>query len=213
MRYTFHTADAFTNQHFHGAQIAVFPEADGLDAEQMQMLAAELNLSETAFVLRIAGRPDARRVRLFSPQVELDFAGHPIIAAGAVLAEVGDLSFSDGHAMLVFEMNSSAVDVRIETRDPGSAFVQFRLSVKPLSDRFVPRPEEMAACLGLEVAEVDHHEYQPSLVVCDRPYLVVPLRSYEAVRRASFSDEGWSRSSAPALMADEMLLFSTHASD
>ena len=50
MNYNYYIADVFTRQIFNGAQIAVFPNADGLSTEQMQLLAMELNLTETVFV-------------------------------------------------------------------------------------------------------------------------------------------------------------------
>ena len=49
MQFKYYIADVFTDKPFNGAQIAVFPCADGLDQAQMQLLARELNLSETAF--------------------------------------------------------------------------------------------------------------------------------------------------------------------
>jgi 16S rRNA G1207 methylase RsmC len=69
--YTFYTADVFTNRSFQGAQIAVFPEAKGLNTHAMQQLANELNLSETVFVFNSNGEGDGRTMCTFSPVIRL----------------------------------------------------------------------------------------------------------------------------------------------
>ncbi|MDD5274416.1 MAG: PhzF family phenazine biosynthesis isomerase, partial [Methylovulum sp.] len=78
--YHYYIADVFTRQIFNGAQIAVFPYAEALSRQQMQKVASELNLSETVFVKKHDKRTGRRVMRVFSPQREIDFAGHPIIA-------------------------------------------------------------------------------------------------------------------------------------
>ena len=71
-------ADVFTQQIFNGAQIAVFPHAEGLNVEAMRLIARELNLTETVFIFRCRDW----RMRFFLPYNKIDFAGHPIVAAG-----------------------------------------------------------------------------------------------------------------------------------
>jgi len=75
MKYNYYIADVFTKQIFNGAQIAVFPNAEGLSKEQMQLVARELNLSETVFVFHPDKQITNRVMRIFSPLGEVDF-GH-----------------------------------------------------------------------------------------------------------------------------------------
>jgi trans-2,3-dihydro-3-hydroxyanthranilate isomerase len=213
MQYEFFTADAFSEHRFHGAQIAVFPSAEGLDETQMQTLASELNLSETVFVLPVEGDPLRRRLHIFSPRRQIDFAGHPILATGAVLANTGAIEIGAEPIHMVFEQNTGPIDVYIEKRPNGPVFVQFSVQVKPITDHFVPRREEIAEFLGLEAAELEHSRFRPMMVACDRPYLVVPVRSHEAVRRASFNYPAWNHSSAPTILADEVLIFASASAD
>lgn len=213
MEYEFHTADAFTSERYQGAQIAVIPRADGLDAAQMQRIAAEFNLSETVFVFRVASRPDARRLRIFSPTAEIDFAGHPIIAAAHVLASIGDIRLAEPHTQIVFEQNAGPVDVHVTRHDDEPLLVQFQLRVRPRTDHFVPSRGELATILGLDPDDITGQPYKPLLVSCGRPYLVIPLRSRAAVRKAAFSYRHYTASSAPSMMAREMLLFATQAAD
>jgi trans-2,3-dihydro-3-hydroxyanthranilate isomerase len=80
--------DVFTATPFAGNPLAVVFDADGLSAAQMQSLAAEFNLSETVFVCAPTGRADYR-ARIFTPRVELPFAGHPSVGAAHTLARTG----------------------------------------------------------------------------------------------------------------------------
>src|SRR6266536_5006078 len=77
-------ADVFTDTPLDGNPVAVFTDARGLEAGEMQRLARELNLSETVFVLPAAGEGHAR-IRIFTPGVELQFAGHPTLGTSFVL--------------------------------------------------------------------------------------------------------------------------------
>ena len=95
MKYNYYIADVFTKQIFSGAQIAVFPNAEGLSQQQMQLVARELNLSETVFVFHPDKQTTNRVMRIFSPLSEIDFAGHPIIATAFVLASCGDIQLND----------------------------------------------------------------------------------------------------------------------
>src|SRR5487761_2719370 len=85
--YEFVTVDVFTEQRFGGNPLAVFPEARGLRDADMQAIAAEFNLSETAFVLPPDNPQHHARVRIFTPRTELPFAGHPNVGTGFVLAQ------------------------------------------------------------------------------------------------------------------------------
>jgi trans-2,3-dihydro-3-hydroxyanthranilate isomerase len=76
-------ADVFTDTPLQGNPVAVFTDATGLSPEVMQRTARELNLSETVFVLR--SEHAHLRVRIFTPTVELPFAGHPILGTAFVV--------------------------------------------------------------------------------------------------------------------------------
>lgn len=207
MKYAYYIADVFTREVFNGAQIAVFPEADGLNAEKMALIARELNLSETVFIFHRLQGGNLRRMRIFSPWAEIDFAGHPVIAAGYVLALTGDILLENDVTPVVFEQNVGQIQANISSRDGKPDFVQFSRSVKPLVDRFAPTDEELSQFLGIAPSELDHKKYSPRLVSCGFPYLVVPVWSYETVRKARFNYAGWSLSIAPQTAAQEIMLF------
>ncbi len=207
MKYIYYIADVFTQQMFNGAQIAVFPQADGLNADTMALIARELNLSETVFIFHHLENNNRRRMRIFSPLAEVDFGGHPVIAAGYVLGLCGDIELSLPVTPMVFEQNAGPIEVNISSEQGQPSFVQFSRSVKPLIDHFAPTDAELAQFLGIAQSELDHKKYSPRLVSCGFPYLVVPVWSYESVRKARFNYAAWSQSIAPQTAAQEILLF------
>lgn len=83
--YRFVIVDVFTDTPFTGNQLGVFTNATGLTDAEMQMLARELNFSETTFVLPPGGDADIR-MRIFTPARELPFAGHPTLGTAFVVA-------------------------------------------------------------------------------------------------------------------------------
>jgi len=100
--------DAFTDEPLTGNAAGVVPEADRLDAEQMQAIAAELGASETAF-FHPSGEAD-RRIRYFTPETEVDLCGHATVASHAWLAEAGRIE--DGTHTL--ETNVGVLEVTVE---------------------------------------------------------------------------------------------------
>jgi trans-2,3-dihydro-3-hydroxyanthranilate isomerase len=78
-------ADVFCARPLEGNPVAVFTDAAGLDGEKMQRVARELNLSETVFVLDDDGNDTEAAVRIFTPSVEMPFAGHPVLGTAFVL--------------------------------------------------------------------------------------------------------------------------------
>ena len=207
MNYTYYIADVFTRQTFNGAQIAVFPNAEGLSNDQMQLLARELNLTETVFVFHPDSKNTTRKMRIFSPLGEIDFAGHPIIATAYVLGSCGDIALTKTITPVIFEQNVGPIDVNITANQGKPVFVQFSRKVSSIVDRFAPTDEELASFLSIQQSELDHKKYSPRLVSCGFPYLIVPVWSYESVRKAKFNYSAWSQSIAPQTAAQEILLF------
>ena len=207
MNYTYYIADVFTRQIFNGAQIAVFPNAEGLSDEHMRLLARELNLTETVFVFHPDNDSSTHKMRIFSPLGEIDFAGHPIIATAYVLGSCGDIKLTEAVTHLVFEQNVGPINVNISANQGKPYFVQFSRKISSIVDRFAPTDEELASFLSIKQSELDHKKYSPRLVSCGVPYLIVPVWSYESVRHAKFNYSAWSQSIAPQTAAQEILLF------
>jgi trans-2,3-dihydro-3-hydroxyanthranilate isomerase len=190
-RYRFHTLDVFTDNPFGGNPLAVVLDADALRAEQMQAIAAEFNLSETVFVLTpaVAG-PSRKRVRIFTPRVELPFAGHPTVGAAHLLAELGlvDLAATDG--LIVLEEGVGDVPVKLRRDAGGKLSVQMSVPRMPERGPEPPARADLAAMLSL--AEADLLPGQAAYS-CGVPFLFVPLRDRAAMAQIRLRIDLWER--------------------
>jgi trans-2,3-dihydro-3-hydroxyanthranilate isomerase len=110
-RYPFMQVDAFTTQPLSGNPCAIVFEADDLDAETMQAIAREMNLSETAFVLR-STIADVR-ARYFTPEEEIPLAGHPTIATIFALVETGRLPNKGERMTVSLELRDGPIAVEV----------------------------------------------------------------------------------------------------
>lgn len=148
MRRRYVTVDVFTDQPFGGNPLAVVLDAEGLSTAQMQALAAEFNYSETTFVLPPRDPAHAAQVRIFTPNAEIPFAGHPNVGTAFVLA-------GDGRAAgdMVFEETAGLVAMRL--LHEGGGVIGAELTAPQRLARgadFVPA--EVAAALGLAVEDI-----------------------------------------------------------
>src|ERR1700726_2933182 len=126
-RFPFVQVDVFTSRPFEGNSLAVFLDGRGLSDDEMQALAREMNLSETTFILpREAAieRERGVRVRIFTVQEELPFAGHP------TLGTAFQLRGSAGAGEITVELNVGRVPVRFEEK-PGQPVFGEMTQVEP----------------------------------------------------------------------------------
>ena len=184
MKYRFHTADVFTQRRFGGNPLAVFPDARGLTGMQMATLAREFNLSETVFVLPPADPANTRRLHIFTPGRELPFAGHPTVGAAFVLAALGEIATPTAETRIVFEEGIGLVPVTIHSRDGVPRFTQLSVAQLPTLGAAPPSVAAVAAMLSLSSDDIVHEENALQTVSCGVPFLMVPVRSREALRDA-----------------------------
>ena len=111
--YRYIIADVFTDVPLQGNQVAVFTDATGLSAEVMQRAARELNLSETVFLTRSSAAGAHLRARIFTPAVELPFAGHPVLGTAFVVGR------SMGSNVVRLETGLGVVPVTLERPNGG----------------------------------------------------------------------------------------------
>jgi trans-2,3-dihydro-3-hydroxyanthranilate isomerase len=164
-------ADVFTDVPFAGNQLAVFTDAREIPEEQLQPLAREINFSETVFVYPAAGGGDAR-IRIFTPTLELPFAGHPVLGAAFVLG--GPLQLD----ALRLETGAGVVPVRLE-RD-GSRIVFGWMRQPPVTFEPYDRVEELLALVGVEKSGLPVELYRQGpghvLIELGSPEAVAALR-------------------------------------
>jgi predicted PhzF superfamily epimerase YddE/YHI9 len=103
MKYPFHIVDVYSSTPFGGNQLAVLPDATGISTEGMQKIAREFNFGETTFVLPKNDPANTCRVRIFTPRVELDFAGHPSVGTACALVMKQHVRLSDPIRLILEE--------------------------------------------------------------------------------------------------------------
>jgi trans-2,3-dihydro-3-hydroxyanthranilate isomerase len=178
--YDYVTVNVFTSERFGGNPLAVFPDASGLTDAQMQRIAADLNLSETVFVLPPADPRHHARVRIFTPKMEMPFAGHPNVGAGFVLARMA----GDPPEHYVFEEIAGLVRVHIQ-RDLKGVITGARISApRSLSLDIAVPTELVAACSGLSSADIVTEAHTPLVASVGTPFVIAEVRSLEALARA-----------------------------
>ena len=193
MRYRFHTADVFTEHAFGGNQLAVFPDARGLETQQMELVTREFNISETVFVLPPDDAKHTRRLRIFTPAMEVPFAGHPTVGTAFVLASIGEVALHGEVTPIVFEEGIGPVGVSIHARDGRPIFTALAAAKMPEFGPEPPPAADIAVMLSLEVADLLTETDRPRAVSCGIPFLFVPLRTKQAIERARLRREVWER--------------------
>jgi len=191
MRYRYLTADVFTDRPFGGNPLAVFPEACGISDPRMQQVAREMNLSETVFVLPPEDPRHTRRLRIFTPGTELPFAGHPTVGTAFVLAAAGEIPLAGPETRIVFEEGVGPVPVMIQAEAGRPVFSQLTAAKLPEVGPPPPSIQDLAAMLSLEPADLLDGEDAPEAVSCGVPFLYIPLRDRDAVRRARIRMDRW----------------------
>jgi trans-2,3-dihydro-3-hydroxyanthranilate isomerase len=142
--------DVFTDRPLAGNQLAVFTDARDLDAELMQALAREMNFAETVFVLPPEEGGHVR-IRIFTPTMEIPFAGHPVLGSAFVLAaplQVGELRLETG---------SGVIPVQVEREGARIVFGRMEQPL-PTVEEYEPAAELLAA-LGVERSELPVEVY------------------------------------------------------
>ena len=144
MEYQFYTADIFTQQTFGGNPLAVFPQAQGLSTWQMQKIAGEINYSETVFVLPPETAEGTRRLRIFTPNSELPFAGHPTVGTAYVLASICEIILDQSETTIIFEEGVGPVPVTILSESGKPTYTELTAAQLPEFGSNVSDIEDLA---------------------------------------------------------------------
>ncbi len=180
--------DVFAERPFEGNALAVFHDARGLPDEEMQTLARETNLSETTFIFPEDAATEERegvRVRIFTTQEELPFAGHPTLGTATWLYL--NHPTLRGAEMITLRLNVGKIGVRFHVQREVEADVQAvgvratMVQKDPVFGATHDR-EEVARAVGLTVEDLSA-EYLPQTVSTGVPFCIVLLRSLEVSQR------------------------------
>ncbi len=175
----FATLDVFTDTRFAGNPLAVVLDAEGLDAETMQTIAREFNLSETVFVFPPADADTRASLRIFTPATELPFAGHPTVGTAVLLAGID----GGGDRRFTLAERIGPVTCRVRSRDATRGEATFSIPRLPAREGDGPAAGAMAAALGVDLSDIATGGMPAERWSAGNPFTFVPLRSLDAMAR------------------------------
>lgn len=181
--------DVFTNQQFGGNQLAVFTDGSIVPEELMLPIAKELNLSETTFVLPPKEPENDFHVRIFTPGGELPMAGHPTIGTAFVLASLNLPDTSKTSHVFRFEEGVGLIPVEVTLQDGKPDMITMQ-QPNPEFGVVIEDHAMLAKLLGLQADDIQS-ELPCQSVSCGVPYLIIPIKSLDAVERIRFRHDVW----------------------
>jgi trans-2,3-dihydro-3-hydroxyanthranilate isomerase len=174
--------DVFTTQPLEGNALAVFPDASGIDDLTMQKIAKEMNLSETVFVLPRTRNDCDARLRIFTPNKEMAFAGHPTIGAAFVLLDEGIIPRNTER--FVLEEKVGLVPIRVDDGVPKLIWLQTpSITWGKTFDRNV-----CAKALGLGTNDL--LDLNPQFLSAGNPTVFIAVKDKTAVDKAALDLQG-----------------------
>jgi trans-2,3-dihydro-3-hydroxyanthranilate isomerase len=185
MKLNYLLLDVFTRERLKGNPLAVVMQADALLDNQMQAIASEFNLSETVFINRPQQVRHTASVRIFTPKLELPFAGHPTVGAAVALG------LQSRASAIRLEERIGVITCVIERLDKHIGQVRFALPLLPEEVGNMPPVPAIAGTLGLDPEDIGCGELMPALFSAGVPFYLVPVRDASVLKRVKLQRRGW----------------------
>lgn len=179
MKKPFYILDVFAEKKYAGNQLAVFRNAAGISGEEMQSLAREVNFSETTFILSDEPVNGGFDVRIFTPNEEVPFAGHPTIGTAHVIRH----EILGGNAKSV-TLNLKVGQIPVTFSADGYSWMR---QIEPTFGQ-LHKPEVLADVLGLGIHEINNR-FPVEEVSTGLPFFIVPLKNLTALKKAKVNRE------------------------
>lgn len=175
----FYITDVFAERKYAGNQLATFVNCDGLTSEEMQHIAHETNFSETTFIISTEEKHGGYDVRIFTPESEVDFAGHPTLGTAYNIARH---IIKKPVEKVVLNLKVGQVPVFFAEPASGQSLLWMH-QIEPTFGENISIPE-MAAALGLQQKDIDT-KFPVQEVSTGLPMIIVPLKTMDALKRIS----------------------------
>jgi trans-2,3-dihydro-3-hydroxyanthranilate isomerase len=186
MKLSFATLDVFTDRRFAGNPLAVVFDADGVEPAAMQAVAREFGHPETVFLLKSEAAGSTARARIFTPAMELAFAGHPTVGTALVLA----LRRGAGEA-IALEEKIGLVKCRVQSSTTSDGRASFIVPALPKPAGNPAADDTIAAALGLKAGDIGADGLVPSKWSVGNSFTFIPVGTIDAVRRCRIDDAKW----------------------
>lgn len=180
---SFYIVDVFAEEKYQGNQLAVFRNAAGLSKDEMQRIARETNYAETTFILSDSKVKNGYDVKIFTPDFEVPFAGHPTLGTSFIihreiengLTDRVNLNLGVGQIPVTFEQNS---DIWMKQNPPRFGRTVDRKTVSEI--------------LSINIDDIEAH-FPIQEVSTGMPSVIVPLKSLGAVRQCRVDHTAYKR--------------------
>ena len=179
----YYILNVFAGEKYTGNKLAVIADAGALSDNQMQKIAKEMNYSETSFIISQQPRDGGYDVRIFTPKAEVPFAGHPTLGTAFVIQqkiiskplEIVKLNLKVGQIPVTFNYNGEC---------PGILWMK---QIEPIFGQTI-EPRSILEVLGINECDIDER-FPVQQVSTGLPFVVVPLKTLEAVRRTKVNQD------------------------
>ena len=181
MRYDFLLLDVFTDRPFGGSRLSLFPDGREVPPSLMQSLAQEMGCGETAFVM--PGRDGVEHgagLRVFTPTVELPFAGHSILGATFALDYLGYIVSRGDQTHYTWQLDAGSFQVFLEGEDDETVYSLQQEPPVFLGQYF--HREKVARTLGIEESDIAITGLPCEIISTGLPIHIVPVASLETIR-------------------------------
>ena len=179
----FYIVDVFAETKYTGNQLAVFTNAADISENQMQRLAKEMNYSETTFVVSKDTRAGVYEVRIFTPEQELPFAGHPTLGTAYVLQQE---ILNQPVEKIILNLKIGQIPVTLHYSN-GSVEELWMQQLPPTFAQ-VFAADTIAQVLNLEPSEIDLR-FPIQEVSTGVPFIIVALKNQSALKRIKVNKE------------------------
>ena len=174
----FYLVDVFAETKYAGNQLAVFRGADGLSDTEMQRFAKEMNYSETTFIISETPQQGGYEVRIFTPEAEIPFAGHPTLGTAYVIQR--ELVGAPVET-LTLHLKSGPIPVTFTYRGTDADILWMRQKPPTFEGSFDVRA--VTPALGLDPSAIDTR-FPIQEVSTGLPFIIVPLKTLADVNQA-----------------------------
>jgi trans-2,3-dihydro-3-hydroxyanthranilate isomerase len=179
----FVTVDVFTTERFAGNPLAVVPDARGLTDRQMQKIAIEFGYAESTFVLPPENPENSARVRIFTPTMEIPFAGHPNVGTAYVLGQRRELFGKPLADTLRFEEIAGLVEIKLLREAAGVIGATIR-APRPLETGVEIEPGLIAGCVSIDEKNIRTTTHKPVFASVGLAFAITELDGHEALAAA-----------------------------
>lgn len=185
--YEFYQVDVFTSERFSGNPLVVVPDADGLTTQEMKMIAAEMSVPQTTFVVAPSAEESLYRMRILTPTTQLPFTGHPAMGAHWVMAELGRVTLEEPVTTVRYEQSVGLLSADFHVKDGRLDHIMLD-QCPPVFLAELKDVRDLARGLGVNPEDITGTRLPVQVVSTGMPQLMVPMRSLAAVQRLDASE-------------------------